>query len=176
MGRHKGNVYYLWKGTPGPGRPSRLQTLPTRLVQREYLLCVPSNTMVWKRLYSPALPDIRPCPPAQWKLLWGLFVLKQLCQQRVNSLARSSTAHLGTGEFQTGGFRKEKAWTQGGNFRVLSDLLLRAESTTSNPDSFQHTASFWSETNGPQLPDRPLTRSQRTDKSWPWGKKLRATL
>lgn len=77
-----------WRGQPD------CSLCPTCLVQRGLLLRMSSKVMLWKRLSPPAHLDICPGPPGQLKLSQGLFVLKQLCQQKMNSQACSSTAHL----------------------------------------------------------------------------------
>ena len=128
------------------------------------------------RTSPPAHPDVSPCPSGHFPLPTRTSAPAHLdtdnlckgylCQRGVKSRAHSSTAHSWTSEFQTGGFSKEKAWAYAANLKTLSDLLLRTDRTTPSPGNFQHTPSFWSETNGHQSPDRATTRSWRADKLW----------
>ena len=61
-GRHTGNVPYVWKGTLRPGRPTRLQSLPTLSGSERTSAACASKRCGVEEVASPCPPGHLPLP------------------------------------------------------------------------------------------------------------------
>lgn len=97
-GRHTGNVHPMWKGALVPGRPTRLQSLPT---PPGWDACGIKRHGVEEVLFS--------CPPRQFKLLLVLCVQKQVCQEWTPRVALPQLGcELASSQLDTAASRKHE--------------------------------------------------------------------